>query len=81
MPRVCGPFEVSFENLSIGGTQFSWDFGDGTVIDTALADPQTHTFINTGFLNPQDFDVSLLAENDYGCTSEVIKTVTVLSEH
>jgi PKD repeat protein len=73
----CGPFQVDFENLSIGGTHFTWDFGDGTTIDTVLADPQTHTFINTGFINPQDFDVSLLAENDYGCTSEAIKTVTV----
>ncbi|MCK4747095.1 MAG: PKD domain-containing protein, partial [Bacteroidales bacterium] len=73
----CGPFEVTFENLSIGGTNYTWDFGDGNVVTTAVPDPQTHTFINNDFVNPQDFDVSLLVENDWGCTSEAIKTVTV----
>ncbi len=73
----CGPFEVTFENLSIGGTSFTWDFGDGDVVSTTTMDPQTHVFVNTGFINPQEFDVSLLAENIYGCSSEAIKTVTV----
>lgn len=73
----CGPYEVTFENLSIGGTSFRWDFGDGTVVDTLTSDPQTHVFVNTGFTNPQDFDISLVASNIYGCSSEVIKTVTV----
>lgn len=74
----CGPFEVTFENLSIGGSDFTWDFGDGTVVNTAAADPQTHVFINTlGTGDPQDFDISLVAENVYGCSSEIIKTVTV----
>ncbi len=57
---------------------FTWDFGDGSVVNTAIADPQTHVFVNTlGNGDPQDFDVSLLAENIYGCTHEEIKTVTV----
>ncbi len=74
----CGPFEVTFENLSLGGNSFTWDFGDGTVVNTATADDQTHIFVNTlGTTAPQDFDVSLIAENAYGCTSEIIKTVTV----
>ena len=74
----CGPFEVTFENLSIGGSNFTWNFGDGTVVSTALADPQTHVFINNlGTGDPQDFDISLVAENVYGCSSEIIKTVTV----
>ena len=73
----CGPFEVTFENLTIGGTSFTWDFGDGTVINTLLPGPQTHTFVNTNFTTPQEFDVRLRAENDYGCVSEIVKTVTV----
>ncbi|MFO7669277.1 MAG: PKD domain-containing protein [Bacteroidales bacterium] len=73
----CGPFEVTFDNLTIGGTSFTWDFGDGTVINTLLPGPQTHTFISTNFTDAQDFEVRLRAENDYGCTSEIVKRVTV----
>ncbi|MDF1573935.1 MAG: PKD domain-containing protein [Bacteroidales bacterium] len=74
----CGPFEVPFENLSMGGESFTWDFGDGVLVNTALADPQTHTFVNTLVPpGPQDFNISLTAENHYGCSSEVIKTVRV----
>ncbi len=73
----CGPFEVTFENLSIGGTNYTWDFGDGTVVLTTDPGPQTHTFINNDFLNVQDFEVSLLVENASGCTGEAIKTVSV----
>jgi len=73
----CGPFEVPFENLSIGGDLFTWDFGDGTVITTPLADPQTHVFVNNDYMNSQDYQVSLIAENSYGCSHEVVKTVTV----
>lgn len=76
----CGPFEVTFENLSIGGLYYSWDFDDGNVITTMDPGPRTHIFINGGFLAERPFDVSLLVENAYGCTSEVIKTVTVYPE-
>ncbi|MEN8229059.1 MAG: PKD domain-containing protein [Bacteroidota bacterium] len=73
----CGPYEVTFENLSIGGSIFTWDFGDGTVITTFDTSPQTHSFVNNDFLTNQEFQVSLLAENASGCTHEAIKTVTV----
>lgn len=74
----CGPFEVTFENLSIGGTDFTWDFGDGNTLNTATTDPQTHVFVNNDFVNPADFVVTLVAENASGCTSQKSKTVTVL---
>lgn len=73
----CGPFEVTFDNLSIGGFTYTWDFDDGTVIATLDDGPQTHSFSNTGFIDNQEFDVSLRVENSFGCTSEIIKTVTV----
>ena len=73
----CGPFEVTFENLSIGGLNYTWNFGDGTIITTMDTAPLTHTFVNNDFNNIQDFEVILLVENAAGCTSETRKTVSV----
>jgi PKD repeat protein len=73
----CNPLEVTFENLTIGGLNYTWDFGDGTVISTMDPGPQTHIFINNDFNNIQDFEVILLAENAAGCSSEKRKTVRV----
>jgi PKD repeat protein len=74
----CGPFDIEFENLSIGGSTFTWNFGDGNP-DLVTTDPgaQVHTFVNSNYVNPQEFLVSLTAENSFGCSSEAIKTVTV----
>jgi PKD repeat protein len=74
----CGPFDVEFQNLSIGGTSFTWNFGDGTG-DMVTTDPgpQLHSFYNTSYSDPQDFPVSLTATNDFGCSDEIVKIVTV----
>ena len=73
----CDPFEVTFENLSIGGLNYTWNFGDGTIINTVDPGPQSHIFINNDFNNIQDFEVSLIVENAAGCTSERRKTLGV----
>ena len=48
----CSPFTVSFVNTSIGGTPYSWDFGDGTTsnetnISHTFNDPGTYKIILT----------------------------------
>ncbi|MFO7933834.1 MAG: PKD domain-containing protein [Bacteroidales bacterium] len=73
----CSPFEVTFENLSIGATEFTWDFGDGTVINTSDAGPVTHSFVNSDFMDSREFEVSLAATNQAGCNDEIRKKVTV----
>lgn len=73
----CTPFEVTFENLSIGGVTYYWDFGDGTDTITTTLDPVTHSFVNADFVNIQHFEVILLVENAAGCTSEIRRTVSV----
>ncbi|MFC2129637.1 PKD domain-containing protein, partial [Bacteroidota bacterium] len=75
--RDCTPFEVTFENLTVGSADYTWNFGDGTIINTPLKDSQTHTFENLGFVNIQEFNVSLYGENSDLCFDEVIKTVSV----
>ncbi|MCK4747921.1 MAG: hypothetical protein KAT15_12815, partial [Bacteroidales bacterium] len=73
----CTPFELSFENLSVGGATYTWDLGDGTVINTTNLNPVPHTFINNDFSNIKDFEVILQVENAAGCTGESRKTVRV----
>lgn len=48
------PFQVDFSNLSVNGTSFSWNFGDG---GTSSALNPTHTYTNPG-----SYDVELIAD-------------------
>ena len=73
----CNPFEAGFSNLSNGGLNYTWDFGDGSVVTTPDTASISHVFVNTDFVNIKNFQVSLLAENAAGCKSQVIKTIHV----
>ncbi len=73
----CNPFEVEFTNLSRGGVNYRWDFGDGQSKVTSDSLPVSHFFVNNDFLNPKSFDISLQAENIAGCTSQIKKTLSV----
>lgn len=73
----CNPFEVTMENISIGGTSYHWDFGDGTDTVTTDLSPVTHTFINTDPENIRVFEIVLTAQNDAGCSSEARRQITV----
>ncbi|MBG0860065.1 MAG: PKD domain-containing protein [Bacteroidales bacterium] len=79
VPKVidCNPFEVTFENVSTGGSYYYWDFGDGTDTITTDLSPVTHTFINNDFIFIRNFDVTLIAENDAGCSDTASKIVGV----
>ena len=43
--KGCVPYSAVFNNTSLGGTDFIWDFGDGT---TSTDVSPTHVFVNTG---------------------------------
>ena len=43
--RGCAPYTANFENTSLGGLRFFWDFGDGS---TSTADNPTHLYPNVG---------------------------------
>lgn len=40
----CSPLSVIFNNTSLGGDSYAWDFGDGTFQNTTSADPITHVY-------------------------------------
>lgn len=39
---ACVPFTAQFDNVSLGGTEFEWDFGDGSPVDRNTY--PTHTY-------------------------------------
>ncbi|HEY8402028.1 MAG TPA: PKD domain-containing protein [Cytophagaceae bacterium] len=74
----CSPLSVTVVNATQGATAYSWDFGDGTLIDTIHADLQ-HVYINTGF-SSRTFRINLLAENDFGCQARTESNIIVYPE-
>ncbi len=55
----CVPYTAVFENTSLAGTDFLWDFGDGT---TSTQSSPTHTYTTTG-----TFNVRLIATDTNTC--------------
>ncbi|RYY86719.1 MAG: PKD domain-containing protein, partial [Chitinophagaceae bacterium] len=61
----CAPHSVEFYNSSPGGTQFTWNFQDGPLVNTtAPLDSITHVF-NT----PGTYDVTLRGQNSCSDTT------------
>ncbi len=58
-PIGCVPFTATFENTSLAGTDFVWNFGDGT---TSTDPSPTHTYTTTG-----TFNVRLIATDTNTC--------------
>jgi len=48
-PIGCDPYTAAFENTSLAGTKFIWEFGDGT-FDSVSVNP-THLYPGTGTYN------------------------------
>ncbi|MCA1744776.1 MAG: PKD domain-containing protein, partial [Bacteroidales bacterium] len=65
----CAPYAVAFENntLSPDGSEltYTWSFGDGNRSSEVAP---AHTYVPAG-----DFDVTLVAENAFGCASSFTK--------
>ncbi len=76
----CNPFDVELINQSYGGSDYFWDFGDDESLSTSSEDPVNHIFSNSSFSAAEDYNVTLIAENYAGCTSELTKQVTVLPD-
>jgi len=63
------PINYNFQNLSLGGSSYSWDFGDGNV--SSLASP-AHTYTAEG-----NYDINLITSNTYGCEDSTSTTIIV----
>jgi gliding motility-associated-like protein len=71
--EACSPFEVSFDNQSIGALSFAWDFGDG---DTHTIENPTHTFYNET-TEDVTYTVELIVQSYYGCFDTTYTDITV----
>jgi len=63
---------VFFLNLSEDATHYTWDFGDGA---TSIAETPIHEYVEPGV-----YDVSLTADNAWGCSTTYTLPEAVLAE-
>ncbi|MBN2275775.1 MAG: PKD domain-containing protein, partial [Bacteroidales bacterium] len=70
----CSPVTVDISNISLGGSQFDWDFGDGTDDITYLPGTLSHTFENNTD-NDTTFYINMRATNIYGCADSMQRSI------
>jgi PKD repeat protein len=75
---ICSPYVLTFNNSSVGGESFHWDFGDGNDTTVTNTDPVTHRYINPSPTDPVTHQVRLTVTNARGCPSVDVKDVTVM---
>ena len=56
----CAGYPISFENGSVNGTNYAWDFGDGA---SAMADQPLHSYEDAG-----TYSVELITYGEGGCS-------------
>ena len=72
----CHPLTADVVNLSSGGDEYSWTYGDGSGLDTNVAVHQ-HTWYNFQGPGPISYPVLLTASTLNGCTDTATAQVTV----
>lgn len=63
---------VQFNNLSLGGVSYFWDFGDNSQDGTSTAVNPSHYYIDDG-----TYTVMLVSTNMHGCSDTTYQTVIV----
>ena len=76
---LCTPFNVTFENGSLNGNEYQWDFGHlGQTLTTFNRDPFVQVFDNETDNDILTYTITMVAlDNVTGCTDEAIRTITV----
>lgn len=67
-PVACGPYTATFTDLTPGGVQRVWDFGDGTPAVTTNLPTVQHQFTRI-----DTFDITLTVSNTNGCSKTLQK--------
>jgi gliding motility-associated-like protein len=63
----CAPLTSTFTNTSVGGIDYSWDFGNGNTSD--LENPGVNIYAANG-----SYSVSLTMTDQFGCTASSVNT-------
>ncbi len=69
---ICFPDPIIFQNLSIGGTEYVWDFGDGSVLTTSDT-----TFLSYKYNGSGTYTVTLQAIDPNTCVGSDLMQTTV----
>jgi gliding motility-associated-like protein len=69
----CQPFTVQFNNTSIQGKEYIWNFDDGSVITDVNA---IHSFCNNDQLNDRIYNVKLTAISAEKCRDSITRQIT-----
>jgi PKD repeat protein len=72
----CTPLPVQFTKDMTGYTSFTWDYGDGSAVNTTLASPP-HTFTDTTKSTIKYYTASLKVNTAGGCFSTKTTLITV----
>ena len=72
----CSPFDVAFTDFSIGGVNYSWDFGDGSPLEN-IQHP-SHQYLNTTAFDV-NYTAILIIESVFGCFDTVQNVITVFA--
>ena len=71
----CSPYVSDITNNSSGAINYQWNFGDGQTSTNPNINIQ-HEYINNTIF-PADYQIELIAENNFGCYDTVIQTLVV----
>ncbi len=74
----CSPLNVNFSNTSTVADSYIWNYGDGNTGSSAEA-LHAHTFHSTMNI-PQNFQMSLVAVSNFGCSDTSFTQITVYPE-
>ncbi len=72
----CSPLVVTFNKDMTGIADFSWDFGDGSSVDSTDTNP-VHTFINDNPSEIIEYNVTLTINLPGGCVNTFTSLITV----
>ncbi|MGG9971545.1 PKD domain-containing protein [Ferruginibacter sp. SUN002] len=73
--KGCVPYTALFNNTSLGGTDFIWDFGDGSAQSTDIS--PTHTYNSKGTYTVRLIAIDLLTCNQRDTTYSTIEVFSI----
>ncbi len=79
-PVGCSPHNIVIDNLSVGGTDYVWNFGDGSGDMNTSETSLTHGYSNPAGNAPAQYTISLQGTNELGCTRSYEQIVIVYPE-
>jgi PKD repeat protein len=75
----CTPLTVNFTNTASGASEFRWNFGDGSPVDSVTVNP-AHVFTNITGQSIEYREVELKVSSAGGCTASYKTTITVFPD-